>query len=190
MKRPVLVLATSSAVLAIFLGILLLIRTRAPHIPSIIGDEEYELYSDWAISHFSKTPQGKLYLLSRTFKFNPFEQPSGCSHTMIENTGVPRSLTRQLRDLGDAEYLFKDNPPVRLRIPWKYALIDSSPDLPPGTFDLLAFSRVAFSRDHRQALFAVSDACAYGDCGRGGAVYAHKDGGQWTFKSAGCLWLF
>jgi hypothetical protein len=48
----------------------------------------------------------------------------------------------------------------------------------PGTFDLLAFSRVAFSRDHQQALFAVSDACAYGDCGSGGAVYAHKDGGK------------
>jgi len=107
---------------------------------------------------------------------------------MIEKAGVPRSLTRQLGDLGDAEYLFKDNPPVRL--PWKYALIDSSPDLPPGTFDLLTFSRVAFSRDHRQALFAVSDACAGGDCGSGGAVYAHKDGGQWTFKSAGCVWMY
>src|SRR5580700_6581637 len=98
MKRPALVLATSSAVLAIFLGILLLIRTCTPHIPSTIGDEEYELYSDWAISHFWKNPQqGKLYLLSRTFKFNPFEQPSGCSHTMIENAGVPRSLTRRLK---------------------------------------------------------------------------------------------
>jgi len=187
MKRPVLVRATSSAVLAIFLGILLLIRT--PHIPSTIGDEEYELYSDWTVLHFSKNPpHGKLYLLSRTFKFNPFEQPSGCSHAMFEKAGVPRSLTRQLGDLGDDEYLFKDNPAVQL--PWKYALIDSSPDLPPGTFHLLAFSRVAFSRDRREALFAVSDACAGGDCGSGGAVYAHKDGGQWTFKSAGCVWLY
>ena len=74
-----------------------LIRTRTPHIPSTIGDEEYELYSDWAVLHFSKNPpQGKLYLLSRTFKFNPFEQPSGCSHTMIEKANVPGSLTRQL----------------------------------------------------------------------------------------------
>ena len=187
MKRTVLVLATATAALAISLGILLLIR--ATRIPSTIGDEEYELYSDWAVSHFSKNPlHGKLFLLSRTFKFNPFEQPSGCNHTMIEKAGVPKSLTKQLGDLGDAEYLFRDNPPVRL--PWKYALIDSSPDLPPGTFNLLAFSRVAFSRDRRQALFAVSDACAGGDCGSGGTVYAHKDSGKWTFKSAGCIWLY
>jgi len=91
--------------------------------------------------------------------------------------------------LGDAEYLFKDNPPVALR-QWKYKLIDSSPDLLPGTFDLLAFSRVAFSRDHRQALFAESDACAAGDCGSGGVVYSHKVGGTWKFESTGCVWVY
>jgi hypothetical protein len=189
MKRSPLVLGTTAAALAISLGVLFLIRT--PHIPTTIGDEEYGVYSDWTISHFSKNPpQGPLYLLSRTFKFNPFEQPNTCSYRAILKAGVPGSLLRQLGDLGDAEYLFKDNPPVALRVPWKYKLTDSSPDLPPRTFHLLAFSRVASSRDRRQALFAVSDACAYGDCGSGGAVYAHKDGGQWMFKSAGCLWLY
>ena len=107
---------------------------------------------------------------------------------MTEKAGVPESLPRHLRLLGDAEYLFKDNPPVRL--PWDYTLIDSAPDLPPGTFHMLAFSRVAFSPDHRQALFAFSDSCAEADCGRGGIVYAHKEGGQWTFKSAGCRWFY
>src|ERR1700722_16653759 len=167
MKRTLLVLA----VLAILLGILLLIRT--PHIPSTIGDEEYELYSDWAVLHFSKNlPQAKVYLLTRTFKFDPFKQPSGCSHAMFEKAGIPKSLTKQLRDSGDAEYLFKGNPPVHL--PWKYALIDSPPNQTPGTFHLLTFSRGAFSRNRREALFAVSDACAGGDCGRGGVVYALK----------------
>jgi hypothetical protein len=189
MKRSPLVLGTTAAALAISLGVLFLIRT--PHIPSTIGDEEYGVYSEWTISHFSKNPpQEPLYLLSRTFKFNPFEQPSGCSHTMIQKAGVAGSLIRQLGELGDAEFLFKDNSAVGLHIPWKYKLTDSSPDLPPGTFHLLAFSRVAFSRDRRQALFAVSDACAGGDCGKGGAVYALKSNGTWTFKSAGCIWMY
>jgi len=188
MKRPVLALAATSAALAISLGIVLLIR--APRIPSTIGDEEYGVYSEWATSHFSKNPpQVPIYVLSRTFKFNPFEEPNTCSHTMIQKAGVAGSLIRQLGDLGDAEFLFRDNPPVGLRIPWKYKLTDS-PDLPPGKFHLLAFSRVAFSRDRRQALFAVSDACAYGDCGSGEAVYAHKSGGKWRFGSAGCFWFY
>jgi len=111
MKRSPLVLGTTAAALAISLGVLFL--TRTPRIPTTIGDEEYGVYSDWTISHFSKNPpQGPLYLLSRTFKFNPFEQPSGCSYTMIQQAGVAGSLIRQLRELGDAEYLFKDNPAV------------------------------------------------------------------------------
>jgi len=189
MKRSVLVFATTSAVLVISLCIPVL--TRAPHIPSTIRDEEYELYSDWTKSHFSKNPPpGKLYVLNRTFKFNPLEQPDGCSHTMIEKAGVPKSLTRQLSDLGDAEYLFNGSPSASLRIPWKYTLIEACPDQPPGTFHLLAFSRIAFSRNHREALFAVSDACAAGDCGSGGAVYAHMKQGTWAFESTGCNWLY
>lgn len=149
------------------------------------------MYSDWVISHFTQSPpQEPLYLLSRTFKFNPFEQTSGCSYTMIRKAGVAGSLIRQLGELGDAEYLFKDHPAVGLHIPWKYKLTASPPDLPPGTYHLLAFSRVAFSRDRRQALFVISDACAGGDCGKGGAVYALKSNGMWTFKYAGCVWMY
>lgn len=189
MKRTPLVLGTTAAAVAISLGVLFLART--PHIPPIIGDEEYGVYSDWTISHFSKNPpQEAIYILSRTFKFNPVEQPSGCSYTMIQKAGVAGSLIRQLGELGDAEFLFKDDSAVGLHIPWKYKLTDSSPDLPPGTFHMLAFSRVAFSRDRRQAFFAVSDACAGGDCGSGGAVYAHKSGGTWKFESTGCVWLY
>lgn len=109
---------------------------------------------------------------------------------MIQKAGVVGSLIRQLSELGDAEFLFKDDSAAGLHIPWKYKLTDSSPDLPPGTFHLLAFSRVAFSPDRRQALFAVSDACAGGDCGSGGAVYALKSNGMWTFKSGGCIWMY
>lgn len=187
MKRPVLLIATTSAALAISLGVLFL---PTPNIPTTIADEEYGVYSDWTISHFSKNPPQGLFLLSRTFKFDPFEQPSGCSDTMIQKDGVARSLLRQLHELGDAEFLLKDNSAVGLQIPWKYKFTDSSPDLPPGTFHLLAFSRVAFSRDRRHALFAVSDACAGGDCGKGGAVYALKSNGTWKFEPTGCVWMY
>ena len=70
---------------------------------------------------------------------------------MIEKAGVPKSLPSQLSDLGDAEYLLDGNSPARLRIPWKYASIEASPNQPPGTFHLLAFSRIAFSQNHREA---------------------------------------
>jgi hypothetical protein len=83
--------------------------------------------------------------------------PTG-SRPLTSSTNPSRSWRQRSSDLGDAEYLFKDNPPVRL--PWKHSLIDSSPDLPPGTFHLLAFSRVVFTWDRREALFSVSDACA------------------------------
>ena len=187
MKRSALLFAITSAVLAISFFILVL--ARAAHIPSTIRDEEYGLYSDWTKSHFAKNPpQGQLYLLNRTFKFNPLEQPA-CNLTNIEKAGVPKSLPRQLSDLGDAEYLFDINSPTRLRIPWKYTSAEVSPNQPPGTFHLLAFSRIAFSRNHREAFFAVSDACAAGDCGRGGAVYARMNQGAWTFQSV-CTWVY
>jgi hypothetical protein len=188
MMRSALVFATTSAVLVI--SIFILVLARAPHVPSTIREEEYGLYADWTKSHFSQNPpQGQLYVLNRTFKFNPLEQPGGCSLAMIEKAGVSKSLPRQLSNLGDAEYIFASNLPVRLRIPWKYTFVEASPDQLPGTFHLLAFSRIAFSRNHREALFAASDACAAGDCGRGGVVYAQMKQGTWTFKSV-CSWMY
>jgi hypothetical protein len=188
MKRPVLMFTITLTVLLMSLCILFL--ARSPRIPNTIRDEEYGLYSEWTVSHFLKNPpKGQLFLLSRTFKFDPREHQGGCGHPMIEKAEVPGLLISQLSDIGDVEYVFDANS-AHLRIPWKYTFVGASPDLPPGTFHLLAFSRAAFSRDHKEALFAVSDACAAGDCGAGGVVYAHKQHGSWAFQSTSCLWLY
>ena len=189
MRRHIGAFATASAIVASFLFALSVIRSQ--HIPSAISDEEYGLYSAWTQSHFSKKPpQGQLYVLDRTFKFDPTEQTGGCRQPTVETVRVSASLTRQLADLGDAEYLFNGYPPANFRLPWKFALVDASPDLEPGTFHLVAFSRVAFNWNHTKALFAVSDACAGGECGRGGVVYAYKQEGRWLLKPTNCFWLY
>ena len=130
-------------------------------------------------SHFERIPpDGQLYVLSRTFKFNPLDQTWACQQPMIGKARVPASLTRQFADLGDAEYLFDGYPgysPATFRLPWKYTLVDAYPNVQPGEFHLVAFSRAAFNWDHKEALFAFSDACAASDCGRGGAIYARKE---------------
>jgi len=73
-----------------------LILTRSPRIPNAISDEEYEVYSEWTRSHFAKhPPDGQLYLLSRTFKFNPVDQRGACRQPTIGKAHVPASLTRQ-----------------------------------------------------------------------------------------------
>jgi hypothetical protein len=186
-KRWIFVSTVVAAIIATFA----LSLTRSPHIPPAISNEEYRVYSEWTGLHFGKNPpKGQLYVLSRTFKFNPTEKAGACRDLMIGKARVPALLTRQLEELGDAEYLFQHPLTASLQLPWQHVMVDATPDREPGTFHLLAFSRVAFSRNRREALFAFSDACAGGECGRGGVVYGYKQQGQWTFKTTGCIWLY
>ena len=189
MRRYIEALAAATTIIGAF--VFALILTRSPHIPNTISDEEYDVYSAWTRSHFGKhPPDGQLYLLSRTFKFNPVDQTGACHQPTIGKAHVPASLTTQFAALGDAEYFLSGYPPTSLRLPWKYTVVDASPDLQPGAFHLMAFSRVAFNWNQTEALFAVSDACAAGDCGRGGVVYARKEQGSWTFQPTDCLWVY
>jgi hypothetical protein len=54
---------------------------------------------------------------------------------------------------------------------------------------LIGFSRVAFNPDHTQALFGISDSCG-GECGKGGARFARRENGKWTFHALNCIWMY
>jgi hypothetical protein len=155
-------------------------------IPNSVSADEYEIYSEWLKVHFVKEAPGNLYISSRTFVFDPLKETNAC------RTGMPLPLIKQLHALGEAEYRLPDAySPARLGIPWNYKIVDDwrLVSEESGSYRLIAFSRIAFDTTHKNALFAVSDACG-GLCGHGGAVYAHKQNGAWVFEDGGCNWLY
>jgi hypothetical protein len=179
----------SSLVIVVVVSCLAVFAIRTQQIPSKVTAEEYAIYSAWTNRYLSKNPTDNLYILNRTFMFDPL-QPPQCGKALHEQTGVSWSLMKPLSELGDAEFVLNLYSPDNLQIRQNYKAVESAPDLMPGTFHLLSFSRIAFNREHSQALFAISDACAGGDCGKGGAVLAQKKGNSWTFQGTACVWLY
>ena len=159
----------------------------ARQIPNKVTADEYAVYSAWATGHFVKNPPQQLYFSSRTGVFDPLADPwKSC----LQKDGASESQMKQLHVLGDAQYALDFYQSSNLQIPWSYKEVDRVPDLEPGTFRLITFSRVAFTRDHSGALFAFFDACAAGECGSGGYVQGQKQGGKWIFHNlSGCVEL-
>jgi hypothetical protein len=158
-------------------------------IPNQVTADEYAIYSAWLNKYLSKNPPNSLYLSSRTFEFPP--ESSGCTNRRLQKAGVPLSLIKPLRELGDAEYrLDFDYPQKKLSIPWNYKVAAELELIPEERlqYKWIGFSRVAFNRAHDKALFAISDVCG-GLCGTGGTVYAHRENGAWLFKNGGCFWI-
>ena len=186
-KRGIVVVL--SLVIVVVVSCLAVFAIRTQHIPSKVTAEEYAIYSAWTNRYLSKNPTDNLYILNRTFIFDPLRPPQ-CGKSLHEQTGVSWSLMKPLSELGDAEFVLNLYSPDNLQIRQNYEAVESAPDLMPGTFHLLSFSRIAFNREHSQALFAISDACAAGDCGKGGAVVAQKKGNSWTFQRTACVWLY
>jgi hypothetical protein len=153
-------------------------------IPNKVTADEYAIYSEWTTAHFKKNPPEHLYFSIRTGIFDPLDAP--CKG-QLEKVGDRRQMMSQLHALGDAEYPLDLDSPDHLHIPWSYKAVDTAPDLAPGSFHMITFSRVAFSRDHTEALFGVFDACAFGDCGRGGYIEGSQKNGSWSFRPVGCV---
>lgn len=159
-------------------------------IPNVVSTEEYEIYSAWLQQHFAQQPPKNLFIMSRTFVFDPeAAMNTGCANA-LRQAGVSLRLIEQLHALGDAEFLMRVYPPLEknLHIPWPYKEIDTLPWPEPGPYRAISFSRVAFNRQHNEALLSVSNLCG-GLCGQGGALIARKDHGQWKFRSVGCVWV-
>jgi hypothetical protein len=157
-------------------------------IPNSVTADEYAIYSAWMNHYLSKHAPNSLYLSTRTFAF-----PSGCRNEKIQKAGVPLSLIRPLRELGDAEYglEFDHYPEKKLLIPWNYKVVSEWELIPEERmqYKWIGFSRVAFNRAHDKALFAINDVCG-GLCGTGQTVYAQKNSGTWVFENGGCLWVY
>jgi hypothetical protein len=159
-------------------------------IPNKITPEEYELYSQWTTQHFPKEAPKHLYLAPRTIVFRVFGR--GCSEG-LQKQGVDKSLINAFAALGQAEFPLDLYDQKNMRIPWPY--IEAEPGFiertaPNVEITYLRVSRVAFNRSHTEALFEFSEAsCAGGECSYGGARYARKEKGKWTFRSVGCQWV-
>lgn len=157
-------------------------------IPNKVMPDEYILYSDWATHRFAAKPPDHLFFSSRTFVFDPLST-GGCGDRLHADNAVPWALIKQLHAVGEAEYPLDFYSPNRLRIPWAYREVEGLPSEQPGTYHLIGFSRVAFNRDHSQALFGISDSCG-GQCGGGGALFGRRENGKWSFRALNCIWVY
>jgi hypothetical protein len=159
-----------------------------PAIPNKVTPDEYSLYSEWTAKHFATKSPERLFFSSRTFIFDPLER-YGCGDRLHASNGIPWSLIKQLHALGQAEYPLDFYNGNNLQIPWASKEVDGFPPDSPGTYRFVGFSRVAFNRDHTEALFAISDSCG-GECGSGGALRAHRENGKWSFRPLDCSWVY
>jgi hypothetical protein len=159
-----------------------------PAIPNRVTAEEYSLYSALAVQHFAGKPPERLFFSSRTLIFDPLER-YGCGDRLHASNGVSWSLIKPFHALGQAQYPLDFYDGSNLRIPWPSKEVDGFPPDAPGTYRFIGFSRVAFNRDHSEALFAISDSCG-GDCGSGGARRARRENGKWTFQTLDCVWTY
>jgi hypothetical protein len=169
--------------MALLLCLIVVPAGSARQIPNKVMRDEYAIYSAWTSVHFAENPPERLYFSSRTGIFDPLKYVwKAC----VEKDGVDKSLMKQLHALGEAEYLLDFDTSGHLQIPWAYKEVDVAPDLGHQTFHLITFSRVAFNRDHTDALFAVFDHCG-SQCGLGGFVCAKIQAGKWSFRPVtGC----
>jgi hypothetical protein len=148
-----------------------------PKIPTQVTSEEMNVYSEWLRHYFVNKPPEQLYLDNQTFIFDPLDRKHGFA--LPKDSGITSSLPKELHALRKAEY------PVEvqeLSLPWPYKVLNPRqfPNATPG-LHIIGFSRVAFNNDHTEALFAISDACAVGECGHGGPVHGRKQSGKWVF---------
>jgi len=178
--------ALGALLLAVCLGML----GCTPKIPNKVSQDEYDVYREWLKDHFANKAPEQLYLDDQTFVFDPL-QHFGCGDLMHKNDHIPWSLIKAQHALGNADYEL-DVSPSSMQLPWIYKTLNPRqfPNPSPG-LHIIGFSRVAFSRDGQQGLFAFSDSCAAGQCGSGGAVLAIRQGDSWKFdRLKSCVWVY
>jgi len=157
-------------------------------IPNRVTTEEMDLYREWLKHQFANQPPEQLYVDDQTFVFDPVRNK--CDAALRRTDGVSKALIKQLHALGNADYPL-DVESNQLKLPWPYRVLDPRkvPPATPGKLHIISFSRVAFSGDHSQALFAVGDSCG-GECGGGGPMLANKHGNVWQFRRLeSCAWI-
>jgi hypothetical protein len=173
-------------------GLAVVLTGCSAPIPNKVSPDEYEIYSQWMKGYFSKAAPANLYIQRTTFTYDPLENKGACGGAELHKDGVPWSLLKEIHTLGEAAYpLDVNSPTTKLRIPWKYGVVDDWPGASPkpGGYDMIAFSRVAFNRGHTEALFAIDDVCG-GLCGHGGYIRAHKESNTWVFRPGECAWVY
>ena len=161
-----------------------------PSIPDKVTSEEIGLYREWLKHRFADKAPEQLYLDDQTFAFDPLAH-LGCGNAMHKEDHVPWSLMKALQALGNADFEV-DVSPNTMQLPWPYHVLNPRqfPTEARG-LHVVGFSRVALNHNRTEALFAFSDACAFGQCGGGGAVFASKQGGAWHFNQMkSCSWLY
>lgn len=168
----------------------LLVTSCTPKIPNAITPDEMDVYRQWLLQRFSREPPKQLYLDNQTFVFDPLSE-GGCGNSLHREDHVSWSLMKALHGLGNVDYELEMSPKL-WNLPWPYRVLDPRHfPAPAEGLHVIAFSRVAFDRSAKHALFSFSDSCAFGQCGNGGAVVGSKDNGSWKFATAkGCSWVY
>ena len=173
------------SVLIIGLGLIMVGCT--PKIPNKISAQEMNLYREWLKQRFANKAPEHLYFDDQTFAFDPLAQ-EGCGKALGKSNHVSTSLMRALHNLGNVDYEV-DVSPKSMHVPWSYQVLNVR-DFPRAAEGLhvISFSRVAFDRSGREALFAVNELCGP-QCSAGHAISGTKENGAWKFMDSGtCSW--
>jgi len=127
-----------------------------PKIPTQVTSEEMSVYSEWLRHYFANKAPEQLYIDNQTFVFDPLDKKRGFG--LPKDAGITSYLPKELHALGKAEYPLEAQ---ELSLPWPYKVLNPRqfPNASPS-LHVIGFSRVAFNKEHTEALFAISDSCA------------------------------
>ena len=162
--------------------------TRA--LPNTISAYEYAVYSAWLTSHVEreKNRAQEILIESHTFPVNKDFDREQCQ--------LPKRLLEPLLNAGDAEYPIHDTPTERIAASFEFRLVDEAPRQPTKSFELISFTRIAFTANHSEGLFWVwsdhrcerlkgaDDSNFVCGGGIGSFVRTLKTGGHWEFHPA------
>ena len=159
--------------------------TRA--LPNTISPYEYDVYSTWLTSHLGheRDRAQEILIKGNTLPVKNLVDPERCQ--------LPKRLLEPLLNAGDAEYPIHNTPTERITTPFEFRLVDEEPRRPTKSYELISFTRIAFTGDHSEGLFWVwSDhgcrlnGAGDSECGGGRGRYVRviKTGNHWDFRSA------
>jgi hypothetical protein len=186
-----------SSVSLIFASVL--ITSCRNHVPNRIADDEYALYSAWLTNYINRRHPNRLFVARMAGGFADLVSGS-CGRALHEQSDISWNLINQLQEVDDAQYPlcpYESQCKLKIQIPMPYTVVEQMP-MPMSqseAFDYVSFSRVAFNRNHCEALFFFgrckkSRNLTHLSCADGGAsaIHASKKSGQWDFQLAdGCM---
>ena len=157
-----------------------------PKLPNTISPYECAVYSAWLTSHLEHERDRAQEILIEGHTIPVMKNSERCQ--------LPKRLLQPLLNASDAQYPIHNTPTEHITAPFEFRLVDIEPRQPTKSYELISFTRIAFTADHSEGLFWVwsdhgcrklngADGFECGG-GRGRFVRVIKTGSHWDFRAA------